>query len=499
MELIVEVVSAERFMLGDNASHRFLPAGGVIGRSSECDWVIPDQTRHLSGRHAIISYEAGQFYVTDISTNGVYLNGPEALPKNVAVPLQDEDRLVMGEYQFRVRVQMDVRAQAVPPVRPVQAVAPVLGQGVGGAAANPMAAVDAFIADRQQQALASGQPQEWHRQSVSMPDHLRPEQEAFVPPKVGASQPVTQLPDDWMDLSVVPMAPAGEADDDPFRTLFEAPPPVGTPVIPQPGKRLPPAVQPTSTMSSVSTSSVSQPLSSAAPMASPHPPVSESPRPVALAHAQSAQSAPQVPLRQDAALAAFAEGLGLSADDIAKAGGELFMKRAGALLRQCLQGLVTNAQARASLKNEFRLDMTLVNPRANNPIKFSAHGDQVLRHLLSRDNGSFLPVEEAVQECIEDFQHHQLAMMAGMQQAFLELIQQLSPDELERRFDRIRNKGLSLSGKGARYWESYRELHQELQEEDDIFASMFAEPFARAYDEQIKKLKHSNRKKGKTE
>ena len=174
------------------------------------------------------------------------------------------------------------------------------------------------------------------------------------------------------------------------------------------------------------------------------------------------------------------------------------MRRAGTLLRQCLQGLVSNAQARASLKNEFRLDMTLVNPRANNPIKFSAHGDQVVRHLLSREQGSFLSVEDAVEECNEDFQHHQLAMMAGMQQAFMELMQQLSPDELERRFERIRNKGLRLAGKGTRYWEAYREFHQELQEEDDIFASLFMEPFARAYDEQIKKLKQSNRKKGES-
>src|SRR5690606_37061933 len=112
------------------------------------------------------------------------------------------------------------------------------------------------------------------------------------------------------------------------------------------------------------------------------------------------------------------------------------------------------------------------------PIKFSAHGDQLVRHLLSREPGSFLSLEQAVDECHEDFQHHQLAMMAGMQHAFLELIQQLSPDELEQRFDRLKSKGLAFSSKGARYWDAYRELHQELQEEDDIFASMFVEPFA---------------------
>lgn len=472
MELILEVVSSERFVLGDNAIHRFLPAGGVIGRSSGCDWSIPDQTRHLSGRHAIISYEAGQFYITDISTNGIYLNGPEALPKNVAVPLQDEDRVMMGEHQFKVTVQVDARPSAPRPAnRPQGPVAPPpLGQGAmlgASAGADPMAAVDAFIADRQQQEVAANQQQEWHRTSESMPDNVRPEQELFTPPKVMASPPAAKealppagsLPDNWMDLSVVPaLKPAvvpAEKNVEPLLPTVEGPATqFVAPVIPTPGVR-------------------QRPETHNAPAKVPSPP----------------------PPQNQALLAAFAEGLGVSTDDIARAGGEEFLKRAGALLRHCLQGLVTGAQARASLKNEFRLDMTLVNPKANNPIKFSAHGDQVVRHLLSRDTGSFLSVEEAVDECHEDFQQHQLAMMAGMQRAFLELIQQLSPDELEQRFDRLKSKGITFSSKGARYWDAYRELHQELQEEDDIFASMFAEPFARAYDEQIKKLKQNGKKK----
>lgn len=106
MELILEVVSSQHYMLGVCASHRFLAAGGVIGRSSGCDWVIPDQARRLSGRHAVISFEDGQFHVTDISTNGVCLNGTKPLPKNLAVPLQDGDRLLMGDYQIGVKVHL---------------------------------------------------------------------------------------------------------------------------------------------------------------------------------------------------------------------------------------------------------------------------------------------------------------------------------------------------------------------------------------------------------
>ena len=435
MELLLEVVSSERHMLGERASHRFLPAGGVIGRSSECDWTLPDQTRHLSGRHAIISYEAGQFFVTDISTNGVYLNGPDPLPRNVAVALNEDDRLLMGEFQMRVHILMEY-SQSRPVPRPSHSQAhsrPPLGPGpqgsVPGAAANPMAQVDAFVADRQQQNAAAREPADWHRQSVSMPQELPPQQEPFSPPRPQVPTPPVQplangLPEDWMALSEAP---------DPMATV-EAP-------------------------------------------------------------AQSLARPEPQPARDSAAFAAFADGLGLTAREIEQAGGDAFLRRAGGLLRLCLQGMVANARARASLKNEFRLDMTLVNSRDNNPVKFSANVDQVLRHMLTDEQGSFLSVEEGVEECIDDFQEHQLAMMAGMQRAFMALIQQLSPDELERRFERLNTRGISMSSKGSRYWQAYRELHHELQEEDDIFAAMFAEPFAKAYDEQIAKLKHQGKKK----
>lgn len=475
MELLLEIVSSERFMLGDNAAHRFLPAGGVIGRSSGCDWVIPDQTRHLSGRHAIISYETGQFYITDISTNGVYLNGPDPLPRNVAVPLQDEDRLVMGEYQFRVSVNVNAGA-SVPanPVRSAPSAPPALGKGAPGtlAADNPMAAVDAFIAERQQVTGDPARGPDWHARSVSMPDNLRPEQEAFTPPNVAADAAMTLiepavaadiLPDNWMDLSIVPSVPPAVSDARSVPDVPANPPPALGPVIPNPGRRH--------------------------PVSEPPPPMSPQTPPLRTA------TPPVAPASSANAVTAFAEGLGIRPDELPSGEADALLRRAGALLRQCLQGLVSGAHARASMKNEFRLDMTLVNASGNNPIKFSAHGDQLVRHLLSRESGSFLSLEQAVDECHEDFQHHQLAMMAGMQHAFLELIQQLSPDELEQRFDRLKSKGLAFSSKGARYWDAYRELHQELQEEDDIFASMFVEPFARAYDEQIRKLKQASKKK----
>lgn len=391
MELLLEVVSPERNLMGENASHRFFPTGGVIGRSTECDWVIPDQTRHLSGRHAIVSYEAGQFYITDISTNGIYLNGPTPLTRNVAMPLRDEDRLLMGEIQLRVRVLMEYRQPQPPQLLP---------------------AVDG---DGSEPGMASRPRLKPHLQSVA----------------------------------AVPQLPV-----------------IGSRTGSGPRPSLKPVEEP-------------EPVSPPAPVL-----------PTVIGPAATAQE-PAI----ENALAAFAAGADLPVDAIRQAGAEAVLRRAGALLRQCMQGLVDNAHARASLKNELRLDMTLVDSHDNNPVKLAANADQLLKHLLVDDPGSFLPLEAGVQECFAEFQQHQWAMLAGMQGALQEVLLELSPVELERRFEQQR-RGPTLSSKGARCWNAYRELHQDLQADENLFDSLFADPFARAYDEQINLLKTSARKKG---
>ncbi|MBA57501.1 MAG: type VI secretion system-associated FHA domain protein TagH [Pseudomonadales bacterium] len=472
MELVLEVVSTEKHLMGQNARHLFYPAGGVIGRSSGCDWIIPDQTRHMSGRHAIISYESGQFFITDISTNGIYLNGVEALDKNRATPLNDGDRLLMGQIHFTVQVNVesgqeiggDLHAPPVQVPRP-----PMPGRPGVQPGANPMDQVDQWAAE-QAKAKASAEREGWHRQSHSMPDDLAPEKASFEPPNVQANTSMEALPENWWDepVSETPLKPLQEAVKQPEQKPQPLPGKSDIPPLPEWAE-----VDPDWDMESLQNMQTAiAPLRDAKP--------------------------PAKPGDSRAALQAFADGLGISVQEVEKAGGDAFLRRAGMMLRLCMRGLVSASQIRARMKNEFRLDMTLVNMHDNNPIKLSANGEQAIKHLLSDDGGSFQPMDQAIEECFEDFQEHQLAVMAGMQGAFLELLETLSPQALEQRFDKGRAGGLSIGSKTARYWEAYRELHKDLLGEDDIFSSLFAEPFARAYDEQITKLKktrkHSKRK-----
>ena len=68
--------------------------GGTIGRGLQSDWILPDDQRYISGRHAALDYKGGGYYIADISTNGVYINDEsEPLGKGNFRRLFDGDRL----------------------------------------------------------------------------------------------------------------------------------------------------------------------------------------------------------------------------------------------------------------------------------------------------------------------------------------------------------------------------------------------------------------------
>ncbi|NEV63333.1 type VI secretion system-associated FHA domain protein TagH [Thiorhodococcus minor] len=75
----------------------------VIGRHASCQLELPDPDREISGHHVLIYRRDGGFSVTDVSTNGTFLNeAEEPLDPSQAVDLRDGDRLTIGRYVVEV-------------------------------------------------------------------------------------------------------------------------------------------------------------------------------------------------------------------------------------------------------------------------------------------------------------------------------------------------------------------------------------------------------------
>jgi type VI secretion system FHA domain protein len=148
---------------------------------------------------------------------------------------------------------------------------------------------------------------------------------------------------------------------------------------------------------------------------------------------------------------------------------------------------MTILQARSELKSQFRVSMTVIRPSENNPLKFSAHGEDAIKQLLRGDDAAFLDPIAAVKESFEDIGNHQMALAAGIQSSLMTLLKRFDPEHFEKRFDR----GLAI-GRQAKSWNAYREAYDGIVRE--IMEEIFGTAFSRAYEQQIQKLRSARKK-----
>jgi type VI secretion system protein ImpI len=106
MILTLEVIGEQAEDLGAGGRKVFNAIGGTIGRLPDNDWVFPDP--YVSGRHALIRYLNGKYFVEDTSTNGVFVNSPDnRLSRAQPHQLRNGDVLYIDAYQIRVSIEND--------------------------------------------------------------------------------------------------------------------------------------------------------------------------------------------------------------------------------------------------------------------------------------------------------------------------------------------------------------------------------------------------------
>jgi type VI secretion system protein len=448
MKLIFTITSEQRAGLGPEARHVFDSRGGSIGRAPESDWVLPDIKRIVSNRHSIIDFRDGGFFLTDTSTNGVFLNGGDKpLGYNNTVRLREGDTLGIGEYRIRIEVESADWASApidrddLPhsldavisePARPHSANSEPLPLGLGGGGGLRLDS---------KSSLAKG----WDRkddgfnQPASQPDHTPAINDAFSLP----SAHVEQLPADWDRIFANPDVSGTEG---------------GGPVSEDGFLSSTPSNSPDSRRKS------------------------------------SGYDTPSVPLtsfnRDYNGINEFLRGAGIDSAKVHASNPKLSLEQIGSLYREMVQGVMDILIARSSLKNEFRMPHTILRATENNPLKFSMSVDDALEYLLFKEGDGFLPAGEAFREAYQDIKDHQFATVVGMRAAFNSLLRMFAPKKLQSKFKSgSKRGGLLPRNRNAANWELYEEWYAALASDtDDHFQQLFAAAFGRAYEEQIERL-----------
>jgi type VI secretion system protein len=530
MPLVLNVTARDPALLPGGTQRVEVRGRLTIGRGADNDLVLPDPERQLSKNHCLIQFDGRSYTLTDTSTNGVYLNdSPERLMRDVPVGLIEGCILRIGAYEMTV--------VAIAPDGGLASSPPGFGGSPGFADySGPNQGRlddglfgDPFAAPLSSQGFGAQSDDPFGFETPAAPAPGRP---GYAPPPrhddpfgfggpSGAAPSAQDDPFAFGPSSASP-SPFGQAipDDD---ALF-GPAPVQDPWPAQPQHDHTPSEQMAFSPSKATTEAIpddwdlsdlgvelnpqaakftpspqpdpgfAQPaMRPATPPPQPVPPQPATPQPVPpqLAPQQLAPQQPAPPTAGgDALVRAFLAATGVPPDALNPADGARLMQVAGEMLQAMSRGLIAILAARASTKQEFRIERTMIGAARNNPLKILESPEEALQVLLSAQTPGFTSGPRAVEEALDDIKSHQLAVLAGMQMALTTVIARFDPAKLEKRLEQSSLlESVLPAARKARYWELFKTLYKEIAGElEDDFQKAFGTEFARAYREQIERL-----------
>ena len=488
MSIEITIVKSPGNIQNTKPCQIFTEQGGTIGRGQGNTWTLEDPEKFISSKHSQIIFENGYYYLSDLSTNGTFFNGSrEPIGSGNRVVLKDGDRFNLGDYEFLV----SMRSQGATP-----GFNDPFGPGsfAGGGA------------------HAGGDP-------GMFPSGIQHD-DPFAAPSGGFAP------------SIMPMLSPGLPETDPLAALdranrinssspFQAP---QSPVIQRDDSdALQQAVKWPSAIPENWDADEAQPPADLRPPRIPEAPIPAPPRTVdpqllnrlqqaeqkrieleqenkkLLAHIvvlkhqlkelETKPANPSPGRKPTAADTALIEAMGLSKWKLSEQKKAEISQIAGELVRETLTGLMQALSFRKKIKEEFRINVTTIQPVENNPLKFSANLEDALENMFIKDNKAYQKPLDAVREGFHGISEHQLAVLAGIQGAFRGMLERLDPEALEQRFEKYRKAGVLKVGQKGKNWDSYKEFHQDLVNNmDNSFQHLFGYDFVQAYEDQLQKL-----------
>ena len=489
MSIEISLVKSPENVQSTKVCQIFTERGGSIGRGEDNTWVIEDPERFISSVHSRIVYDGGQYYLSDTSTNGTFLNGsPEPIGNGNRVLLKNGDKFVLGDYEFSV--SMDGEKEVT-----------------FSHADDPFGSSEFANTPQQDDSGFSD----------------------YSDPFAGYDDPfVNHAPDAYSDIE--PLISSGQEETDPLAALDKAS--MGSRENPflsaldagnQPDNA--DAMQQAMSWPNVIPDDWDNDGTSTHHVISPEPKVDKPANQVAvnrdilvkLQDSEARREALEIEnsqllsevmqlkqklknLQNKPAQArvvgqvsrfdgSLIDAMGLGERKLSEAKKAEISATVGLLMRESIAGLMQALSFRKKIKEEFRINVTTIQPVENNPLKFSANIEDALENMFVKDNKAYMKPHDAVREGFQGISEHQVAVLAGIQAAFRGMIERLDPEALEKRFEKYRKTGVIKVGQKGKNWESYKEFHQDLVNNmDNSFQYLFGYDFVQAYEEQLQRL-----------
>ena len=551
MPLIVTINRTPESVNLAETTKTFDETGGSLGRSKENNWVLEDPERFLSSCHCQLSCENGQFYLTDLSTNGTFFNGSvNPMGKGTQLPINEGDSFELGDYSFSVSVAgavlQDFGVSSDPfasnpgpasdsALDDIFSSAPQ-NNDFGQNDANPFGGGHVSSADSlftasteetdplaaldkaQGGSIGSGLPgdsQDPFQNGLSGstdPFASQPASDPFGGPSHSdLSDPLNQqvswpnatpdnqqsgfassgsgIPDDWDD-DLMSSTPSAAEPQNVAPQIKPSVPLTEPPVVPKPAQTQKPVAPAEFVEKPVAqhhlTGKFDTPANEVLLAQKKAQDKLQAELNVLKQQMMSQQKGNPASVTVDTTLiqAMGLHQLNMSDDEITNVN-----QVVGEVVREMVSGLMQVLGSRSSIKNEFRMNVTTIQPVENNPLKFSANIDDALENMFIKQGNAYKKPVQAVQESFESIAEHQVAILAGIRAAFKGVIERFDPVLLEQRFAKQKKSGLMPASQKAKNWDAYLEYYNELAGDiDNSFQYLFGDEFVQAYEEQLQKL-----------
>jgi len=422
MALRLRVISDHRHRLGEKNTFVFGVSGGSIGRSAENDWVLPDDMRYVSGRHARIVYHKGRYLLQDTSSNGTFVNDNDR-PLGGQNPheLKSGDVLRIGEYH--VQVQID-------------------------------SATDFTLDDSALYATGSTSTR----------------RKRMPPPKdLGASLRLENLLEASADMSSDELKPVnafGQAVSARTRALIQTQDMTREPSTSPELEVDSEAVARRIARLARGTERTQREKAAQQPVPAP-PPTAPMPPP---------EAPPPPQANNTPGLQAFCRGAGIGVESLPVDAHARMLHLAGQLLRESLLGLKENSRSQQAQRGKLRV--TYEKEPGDLLPSLERHSvEELIQEMLRAHDSRRFDAVQWMRASFTDARRHDHAMIEAMRAAFVDFIGRLDPRDLATRFER------SARRKTMGNWELYGDFYRSLCEmQAGSLPHIFVETFAQNYE-----------------
>lgn len=123
--LKIRIENFDRLPDGGPLEYSVDQRGFDFGRDSHLDWMLPDRSRIVSGKHCEVRFYDDAYWLVDVSTNGTFVNGSTKRVQN-PYQLNEGDRLQVGEYVLSITINLPPKRYASVdlPIAPQVQIAP---------------------------------------------------------------------------------------------------------------------------------------------------------------------------------------------------------------------------------------------------------------------------------------------------------------------------------------------------------------------------------------